>query len=548
MSTSTFPSDSNSNPNPNPNLSPNSNSNPNPSINSNPNSSQILSSSSVSNFNPNSTIINQSEVNIVCPQCNTQLTSASERVCRKCGRNFYEPCLSCQSLNPFWLRQCRSCGIDLPSLKQQLLTTLNAQKQQILKYRESYGHDKTLPILKYMSTITHPEFSQFREWAKSMTNLIQKERKEIRTYIDNVRAQADAAMSAQKYDKVQQILEQVPRQLLDDGFRKQYIEAGEILTEVDSLVREIRNAIATKQYSQLLACVQRYLELKANDPEARTLQQKIEKLTTITTRNGTKLRRIPAGRFYMGSHESDEFLRNNEHPQHRVLITKNLFVGVYPVTQKDFLEIMEYNPSAASDKELCPVDSTTWFSAIEFCNKMSESESLQPFYELSKVKRRTNGGIESAEVKQLNGDGFRLLSEAEWEYVCRAGSITPWCFGDQVMDVNEHAWFFDNSTSETHPVGEKKPNAWGIFDMHGNVMEWCCDWYGEFYYQTCQDEIENPLGPNDGTSKVLRGGAWQFGAEATRSAYRNSSAPDAVSSVIGFRICRNAPDDSIING
>jgi formylglycine-generating enzyme required for sulfatase activity len=398
-----------------------------------------------------------------------------------------------------------------------------------------------------MSTLAHPEFIQFREWAKSMNALIQKERKEIRAYIDNVRVQANAAMSAQKYDKVQQILEQVPRQLLDDNFRKQYVEAGEILTEVDSLVREIRNAIATKQYSQLLSCVQRYLELKANDPEAKNLQQKIEKLTTITAHNGTKLRRIPAGRFYMGSHDSDEFLRSNEHPQHRVLITKNLFVGVYPVMQKDFLEIMEYNPSSAADKELCPVDSVTWFSAIEFCNKMSEAESLQPFYELSKVKRRPNGGIEAAEVTQLNGDGFRLLTEAEWEYVCRAGSITPWCYGDQVMDVNEHAWFFDNSTSETHPVGEKKPNAWGIFDMHGNIMEWCCDWYGEFYYQTCQDEIENPQGPNDGISKVLRGGAWQFGAEATRSAYRNSSAPDTVSSVIGFRICRNAPDEGIIN-
>lgn len=528
MSTTSIPPDPNSNPKQNPNLS------------------SISAASSASNFDPaQSVIANQSTVTIFCPQCNTQLSSTNDRICRKCGRNFYEPCLSCQSLNPFWLRQCRACGIDLPSLKQQLLVTLNGQKQQILKFRETYGHDKTLPILKYMSTLTHPEFIQFREWAKSMTALIQKERKEIRAYVDNVRAQANAAMTAQKYDKVQQILEQVPRQLLDDSFRKQYVEAGEILTEVDSLVREIRNAIAAKQYSQLLACVQRYLELKANDPEARNLQQKIEKLTTVITRQGMKLRRIPSGRFYMGSHDSDEFLRNNEHPQHRVLITKNLFVGVYPVTQKEFLEIMEYNPSAASDKEFCPVDGATWYSAIEFCNKLSEAESLQPFYGLDKVKRRANGGIESADVTQLNGDGFRLLSEAEWEYVCRAGSITPWSFGDQVMDVNEHAWFFDNSTSETHPVGEKKPNAWGIFDMHGNVMEWCCDWYGEFYYQTCQDEIENPQGPNDGTSKVLRGGAWQFGAEATRSAYRNSSSPDTVSTVIGFRICRNAPDDGI---
>ncbi len=430
-------------------------------------------------------------------------------------------------------------------MKQKMFGTLNTQKQQILKFRESYGHDKTLPLLKYMSTVNHPDFLAFREWAKSMTALIHKERKEIRAYVDNVRVQANAAMEAQKYEKVRQIIEQVPRPLLDEPMRKQYVEAGDALTEVDSLVREIRNAIATKQYSPLLSCVQRYLELKANDPEAQSLQKKIEKLTTITSARGIKLRRIPSGRFYMGSHDSDEYLRNNEHPQHRVQITRNLFVGVYPVTQGDFSQLMEFNPSVAADDENCPVDSVTWYSAIEFCNKMSELERLAPFYELHRIKRRAAGSIESAQVSTLGGDGYRLLTEAEWEYTCRAGSISPWCFGEQVMDVGEYAWFYNDSFSETHPVGQKKPNAWGLFDMHGNVMEWCHDWYGEFYYQDRPDEEENPMGPDDGLAKVLRGGAWQFGAEATRCAYRNSSAPDATSSVIGFRVCRNATDDAM---
>ncbi len=446
-------------------------------------------------------------------------------------------------MNPFWLRQCRGCGADLPTLKQKMFSTLNAQKQQILKFRESYGHDKTLPLLKYMSTVNHPDFLAFKEWAKSMTALIHKERKEIRAYVENVRSQANAVMEAQKYDKVRQILEQVPRPLLAEPMRKQYVEAGDALTEVDSLIREIRNAIATKQYSPLLSCVQRYLELKANDPEARSLQKKIEKLTTITSSKGMKLRRIPSGRFYMGSHDSDEYLRNNEHPQHRVQITRNLFVGVYPVTQLDFLQLMEFNPSAASDSDLCPVDSVTWYSAAEFCNKMSDMEHLSPFYELKSIKRRATGSIESAQVFTLGGDGYRLLTEAEWEYTCRAGSITPWCFGDQVMDVGEYAWYYDDSFSETHPVGQKKPNAWGLFDMHGNVMEWCHDWYDEFYYSQRPDEEENPMGPDDGLAKVLRGGAWQFGAEATRCAYRNSSTPESTSSIIGFRVCRNATDE-----
>ncbi|MDR2755311.1 MAG: SUMF1/EgtB/PvdO family nonheme iron enzyme [Planctomycetaceae bacterium] len=483
--------------------------------------------------------------NTNCPQCHTLVRSATDRLCPQCGRSYHEPCLNCQSTNPFWIRTCRGCGSDLVALKQKMLLTLNSQKQQILKLRETYGHDRTLPLLKYMSTVNHPDFNVFKEWAKSMTTLIQKERRDIKMYVDNIRMQANAAMMEQKYDKVQQILEQVPRPLLDEPLRKQYVEAGEILTEVDSLIREIRNAISTKRYSQLLSCVQRYLELKANDPEAKNLQQKIEKLTTITSPKGTKLRRIPNGRFYMGSHDSDEYLRNNEHPQHRVLITRNLFVGVYPVTQGEFTQLMGFNSSITTDNEFCPVDSVTWYSAVEYCNKMSELEELPPFYELKSIKRRTTGAIEKADILELGGNGYRLLTEAEWEYTCRAGSITPWCYGDQVMEVGDYAWYYDNSSMETHPVGEKKPNSWGLFDMHGNVMEWCHDWYGEFYYQQCAEEEENPIGPTEGMAKVLRGGAWQFGAEATRCAYRNSSSPETTSGVIGFRVCRNAPDDSM---
>jgi formylglycine-generating enzyme required for sulfatase activity len=287
------------------------------------------------------------------------------------------------------------------------------------------------------------------------------------------------------------------------------------------------------------------LELKANDPEAQNLQRKIEKLTTITSAKEMKLRRLPSGRFYMGSHDSDEYLRNNEHPQHKVIIPGNIFIGVYPVTQKQFFELMEYNPSLVLENEDCPVEGVSWYSAVEFCNKMSEAESLTPYYEIKAVRYRANRSIESAKVSILGGDGYRLPTEAEWEYACRAGSITPWCFGDQVLDVVNYAWYYDNSMMETHPVGQRKPNSWGLYDMMGNVMEWCYDWYSDVYYQQCSEEEENPTGPEDGMTKVLRGGAWQFGAEATRSAYRNNSTPDAAAGVIGFRVCRNAGEDAM---
>jgi len=483
---------------------------------------------------------------VTCPQCHASVSSVADRICAQCGRPYYEPCLNCHSLNPFWLRNCRGCGSDLLTLKQHMFANLNTQKQQILKYRETYGHDKTLPLLKYMSTVNHPDFNALKEWAKSMMILIQKERRDIKAYVEGIRAQAQAAMEAQKYDRVQQILEKVPRPLLDEPLRQQYVEAGDALTEVDSLIREIRNAISTKQYSPLLSCVQRYLELKANDPEAQNLQRRIEKLTTITSTKGIKLRRIPGGRFYMGSHDSDEYLRNNEHPQHKVILPGNFFIGVYPVMQKQFLELMEFNPSIVIDNDDCPVEGVTWYSAVEFCNKMSEVESLPPYYEIKAVRRRANNSIEGAKVSILGGEGYRLPTEAEWEYACRAGSITPWCFGDQVLDVGLYAWFYDNAMQETHPVGQRKPNSWGLYDMHGNVMEWCFDWYNDLYYQQCAEEEENPTGPKEGNAKVLRGGAWQFGAEATRCAYRNSSVPDTVAGVIGFRVCRNASDEAMM--
>ena len=480
-----------------------------------------------------------------CPQCHAAIQTIADRVCPQCGRPYYEPCLNCQSLNPFWVTHCRGCGSDLLLLKQQMFANLNAQKQQILKYRESYGHDKTLPILKYMSTVNHPDFVALKEWAKSMTMLIQKERRDIKAYVEDIRAKTDAAMAAQKYERVQQILEQVPRPLLDEPLRKQYVDAGEAITEVDSLIREIRNAVSTKQYSQLLSCVQRYLELKANDPEAQNLQRKIEKLTTVVTAKGMKLRRIPGGRFYMGSHDSDEYLRFNEHPQHKVIIPRNFFISVYQVTQKQFSELMGYNPSTGGPHEECPVDGVTWYSAVEFCNKMSEAESLPLFYDIKDVKRRSDNSIEAARVSISGGDGFRLPTEAEWEYACRAGSITPWCFGDQILDIGNYAWYYDNSSMEAHPVGERKPNSWGLYDMHGNVMEWCYDWYNESHYQQCAEEEENPMGPAEGVTRVLRGGAWQFGAEATRCAYRNNSLPEAIAGVIGFRVCRNDHEDAM---
>ena len=456
--------------------------------------------------------------------------------------NVHEPCLVCQALNPVGTVVCHECNSNILREKQKMLERMQSQQQQIVKLREVCGHERALTMLKQMIAVTHPDFSRFRDWAKVNLPVFQKERRELLIYSDNLMNQAKAAMTAQQYERVQQILEEVPRVLVDDAMKKMYVEASECITEVASLVREIRNAISSKQYNALLSCVQRYAELKAHDPEAQSLREKIEKMTTMTTSNGMVLRLIPSGKFYMGSHDSDEFMRNNEHPQHRVSVTKPLYVSIYQVTQKEFNELLEYNPSTSVINDTNPVDSISWYCAIEFCNKLSENEGHSPYYTMENVRRRINKSIEYADVSIAGGNGFRLPTEAEWEYACRAGSITPWCFGDLVLEVGLYAWYYDNAQLETHPVGLKKPNGWGLYDMHGNVMEWCNDWYSDFYYQQDIPE-DDPTGPDEGVTRVLRGGAWQFGAEATRSAYRNSANPDATSNVIGFRIVRNADQE-----
>jgi formylglycine-generating enzyme required for sulfatase activity len=173
----------------------------------------------------------------------------------------------------------------------------------------------------------------------------------------------------------------------------------------------------------------------------------------------------------------------------------------------------------------------TWFSAVEFCNKLSENEGLSPYYMIDGIRRRNNHSMEYADVTVLGGNGFRLPTEAEWEYACRAGSITPWCFGDLVLEVGQYAWYYDNTQLETQPVGVKKPNAWGLYDMHGNVSEWCLDYLGSDYPN---ESVTNPIGLYG--IQALRGGAYNSMDFDCRSASRFGNDASFKGTSIGFRL------------
>ena len=197
---------------------------------------------------------------------------------------------------------------------------------------------------------------------------------------------------------------------------------------------------------------------------------------------GMKFKLIPAGTFTMG--DGDD--------AHDVTLTKPFKMGVHEVTQAQYEQVMGVNPSKFKGADN-PVENVSWDDAVEFCRRLSELPA-----------------------EKAAGNVYRLPTEAEWEYACRAGTTTKYSFGDDESEFGDYAWYCDNSDEQTHPVGSKKPNAWGLYDMHGNVLEWCQDWYGDYP----SGSVTDPTGPAVGSHRVIRGGSWDRTAGYCRSAHR----------------------------
>jgi len=246
----------------------------------------------------------------------------------------------------------------------------------------------------------------------------------------------------------------------------------------------------------------------------------------IKTSSGIEMVRIPGGWFSMGSNRGD----SDEAPVHKVWIAPFL-MDRYEVTQEQYGKLVIGNPSRFKD-ERRPVEQIRWVEAILYCNARSLAEGLEPCYD--------------EETRQCNfqANGYRLPSEAEWEYACRAGTNTDYAFGSGKRTLKRYALYKENANKKTHPVGQKKPSPWGLFDMYGNVAEWCNDKYDKNYYKRSPEN--DPRGPADGKKYVVRGGAWNSSAHSCRSAYRSGESPGSFADAcfarpdIGFRCVRNA--------
>ena len=235
-------------------------------------------------------------------------------------------------------------------------------------------------------------------------------------------------------------------------------------------------------------------------------------LNEITNSIGMQLVLIPAGEFSMGDTASHSGF-DDERPQHRVTITKPFYMGAHEVTQKEYAAVMGNNPSFFKGDDR-PVESVSWNDAVEFCRKLGVQENVV----------------------------YRLPTEAEWEFACRAGSSTSWHFGDDANMLTDYAWSDDTADGTTREVGQLKPNGFGLFDFNGNVAEWCSDWYSFVYYS--KSSPADPQGPNDsnakglGNAKVVRGGSWDSTAATCRAAYRGSNLMTDGNSRTGFRVVR----------
>ena len=311
----------------------------------------------------------------------------------------------------------------------------------------------------------------------------------------------------QKIREQERRQEKIREQEIKEQKRRQQEIREQKIREQERRQEEIRERERREQERWKQEIREKQLEKQLRKRRVQEIRDKV-----WTNSIGMEFVLIPAGTFGMGSTNDDRGANGDEKPRRQVMISRSFYLGRYPVMQAQWDAVMGRrlfglfgnNPSHFKGADH-PVENVSWDDVQEFIRKLNARE----------------------EHKR-----YRLPTEAEWEYACRADSMGRYCFGDDGNRLEDYAWYSDNSEGKTHPVGQKQPNAWGLYDMHGNVWEWVQDWYGEY----SAGEVVDPQRPKVSEYRVLRGGGWRDNARNCRSAVRYRATPALRLATIGFRL------------
>ena len=486
-----------------------------------------------------------------CPGCGTK-NPTNRKFCRNedCGIDLQVACLSCSEKMPMWEGVCDSCGTKQSALLDERRSRMASDQSEAESLLKSFDFDRAIELTTALRDEPDLRLQHLNGWAEKFLPQIDQGRQQ---QLDDAKRQREEACAEAK-------------RLLDTGDAKgalamiQSVSSEDLRSSDEPLRRELEEIVAAED--KLTALVKEskaegvldpdevvsmwqatvsYLKLNPRHEKIAELQQQLEariqkapdkyaefaelagfwptlpssvlsqlpasvlspvivKMPVKSNSIGMSFKSFPGGTFTMGDGNTP----------HHVTLTQPFELGVYEVTQEQYEAVMGTNPSRFKGSQN-PVEQVSWDDAVEFCRKLSELP---------------------AEKKA--GYVYRLPTEAEWEYACRAGTTTEYSYGDSDSKLGAYGWYEGNSGRTTHPVGKKKPNAWGLYDMHGNVWEWCQDWYGNYP----SGSVTDPTGPASGDDRVLRGGSFLYRSSLARSALRNSARPDSRSYSFGFRPAR----------
>ncbi len=481
-----------------------------------------------------------------CHNCG-YVNPESARFCKACGTGLFEKCPKCEGENRVGSKYCMSCGLNIPDFKKS-----QEHLQRAQEYLKEYKYSRAIKELKAALEL---------EVEKAELQSLLSEAQEKLSRLNEHREKAEVQKQDGSYEEAEQaVLAAID---LDPHDETLHLLKGDIQNLIQEMhLREARAKAEQEDYEGALCGCDKVFKYNPNNREASELRDEVLANTkrkveficakikesrariNIEVAEGLRHSRymqgekecrlaeealncgeigkalryynqsleqysaaarelaiydalplkfensvgmefvlIPAGEFMMGSPEGEGDY--DERPQHKVIITRPFYMQTTPVTQAQWKKVIgrkflrrTKNPSYFKGDDL-PVERVSWKDAQRFLEKLNQKEQ----------KGR-----------------YRLPTEAEWEYACRAGSATKYSFGNDEGRLGEYAWYDKNSGGKTHPVGQKKPNAWGLYDMHGNVWEWCSDWYDKDYYRNSPSR--NPKGPTNGRYRVLRGGSW----------------------------------------